>query len=80
MNAGVRNEAWRGSTTWRSCTPPRLGRQQLQEGAEVGLVEFLGGRELPQDRPEPGPELGHAGLQEPLDGVAGLPQQLRLTA
>src|SRR4029453_1879914 len=38
----------------------------------VGLVELLGGCELPQDRAEPGPELGDAGLQEALDGFAGL--------
>ena len=51
-------------------------RQQFEECAEVGLVEFLGRGELPQHRAEPVAEFEHAGIVEPLDAVAGLGQHL----
>src|SRR5262249_4709384 len=51
----------------------RLG-QQLEEAAEIGLVEFLERRELPEQWPEPVAELGDAGIDEALDRVAGLAQ------
>src|SRR5579871_3924180 len=48
-----------------------LARQQLQEFTEIGFVEFLGRRELPEHRAEPVAELEHAGVVEIFDGVAG---------
>ncbi len=54
--------------------PVELARQQFQELAEIGLVEFLGRRELPEHRAEPVAELQHAGIVELLDGIAGLRQ------
>ena len=37
-----------------------FARQQFQELAEIGRVEFLGRRELPEHRTEPVAELEHA--------------------
>ena len=54
--------------------PVHLARQQFEELAEIGLVEFLGRRELPEHGAEPVAELEHAGVVEMLDGVAGLRQ------
>ena len=51
-----------------------LARQQFEEFAEIGFVEFLGRRELPQHRAEPVAELQHAGIIKPLHGIAGLRQ------
>ena len=46
--------------------------QQSEEGREVGLLEFLGRRELPQQGPEPVAQLGHAGIEETGDRFAGI--------
>ena len=46
--------------------------QQLEERAEIGCVEFLGGCELPEQGAEAIAELGDAGIQEPLDGTPRL--------
>ena len=48
--------------------------QQLEERAEVGFVELLGRRELPQQGTEPVAELGHAGIEEALDRVRAFGQ------
>ena len=47
-------------------------RQQFQEAAEIGGVEFFRRRELPEQGTETVAELGHAGIEKPLDRVAGL--------
>src|SRR5690348_9975200 len=52
----------------------RLRRQQLEKGAEVRRLELLERRELPEQRPEPVAELGHARADEALDRIAGLAQ------
>src|SRR6516164_3872462 len=44
-----------------------LLRQERKEGAEILLLELLGRRELPQDRPELLPELGEPAPEEALD-------------
>src|ERR1700704_3984095 len=50
--------------------PLELARQQLEKLAKVSFVEFLGRRELPQYRTQPVAELQHAGIVEPLHGIA----------
>ena len=40
--------------------PVELARQMLEEFGEVGRVEFLEGRELPEHRPELVAQLGEA--------------------
>jgi len=50
-------------------------RQQLEKFSKIRLVEFLGRRELPQDRAEPVTQFQHAGIVKPLDGIAGLRQR-----
>src|SRR6185437_9333901 len=47
-------------------------RQQLQKAAEIGGIEFLGRRELPEQGTQMRAELGHAGIEKALDRVAGL--------
>src|SRR5260370_16319932 len=54
--------------------PVELARQQFQKLAEIGLVELLGRRELPEHGAEAVAELQHAGIVEMLDGIAGLRQ------
>ena len=49
-----------------------LAWQQVEKGAEVGFVELLGRRELPQYRPKPVAHFRDAGIVEPLDGIPGL--------
>src|SRR5262249_2391321 len=46
--------------------------QQLEKSAEVGLVELLERRELPEQRAELAAELSDAGVEKPLDRLAGL--------
>ena len=41
--------------------------QQCEEFAEVGFVEFLVRRELPEQGAEFGPQFGDTGIQKPLD-------------
>src|SRR5262249_40565605 len=48
--------------------------QMLEETTEVGFVEFLRRRELPEHRAEMLSELEHAGIEEMLDRVARLLQ------
>ena len=43
--------------------PVLLLGQQLEERAEVGFVELLGRRELPEQGTEPVAELGDAGIR-----------------
>ena len=57
-----------------------LVRQQRQEGAEVGGVELLGRRELPQDRPELVAQLGTPELTKRLMESPASASTLRLTA
>jgi hypothetical protein len=47
-------------------------RQQFEELAETGGIEFFGRRELPKQRPEPVAELEHAAVEKALDRVAGV--------
>ena len=49
----------------------QLPRQQLEKFAEVGFVELLGGRELPQHRAEPVAQFQHAGIVEAFHRIAG---------
>ena len=51
-----------------------LARQQLEKFAEIGIVELLGRRELPQHRAEAVAKLQHAGIIKPFHGIAGLRQ------
>jgi hypothetical protein len=46
----------------------------LQKFAEVSLVEFFERRELPKQGPKFVAKLGHTGIKEALDGVAGFRQ------
>jgi hypothetical protein len=50
----------------------RPWRQQLEEGAEILAVEFLGGHELPQDRAELGAEFGQPLIDELADRLRGI--------
>ena len=54
--------------------PQRLSvefcRQQFEEAAEVGSIEFLGRRELPEQGTKSLAEFGYAGIKKPLDRVA----------
>jgi hypothetical protein len=45
--------------------------QEFQEGAEIGGIEFLGRRELPEQGTELVAEHGHARIEKALDRVAG---------
>src|SRR4029077_17190849 len=47
-------------------------REQLEKAAEIGLVEFLVRRELPEQGAEAGPQLRQARVEEALDRIAGL--------
>ncbi len=49
-------------------------RQQFEKCAEIFFVEFLVRRELPEQGAELGAELGDAGIEKAIDGVAGLGQ------
>ena len=51
-----------------------FARQQLEELAEIGRVEFLGRRELPEHRTQPVAEFQHPGIVEALHRIAGLRQ------
>jgi hypothetical protein len=62
---------WRTSMTWRNGVEPTACRQQLEKGSEVVGVERLRRRELPDDRPELGPELGQPAGDEALDRLPG---------
>ena len=53
-------------------TAVKRRREEFEEAAEVRFVELFRRRELPQQRPEPCAEFEHAGIEEILDGVAGL--------
>src|SRR5579863_1363389 len=52
----------------------KFARQKLEEFAEIGFVEFLGWRELPEYGAEAVAEFEHAGIVKPLHGIAGLRQ------
>jgi hypothetical protein len=54
--------------------PLERARQQFQKLGEIGFIEFLGRRELPQHRAEAVAEFQHAGVIEPLHRIAGLRQ------
>src|SRR3954463_2594517 len=54
--------------------PVELARQQLQKLAKIRFVKFLGRRELPEHRTQAITEFQHAGIVEPFDRIAGLPQ------
>ena len=47
-------------------------RQQFEEAAEIGGVEFFGRRELPEQGAEMVAKPGDAGIEKALDGVARL--------
>src|SRR6478752_899638 len=48
-----------------------LFREQREESAKVGLIEFLEWSELPEQGAEPVAQLCHASLEEILDRLAG---------
>ena len=52
------------------------GRQAFEEMAEIGGVEFLRRRELPQQRAEAIAQFADAGLDEPPPRVAGVVRSL----
>src|SRR4030095_15413025 len=51
-----------------------LARQQLEELAEIGLVELFGRRELPEHRTQPVAELQPAEIKKAFHGIAALRQ------
>ena len=66
-------EAWMADLDDVANSPPiGLGRQQCEEFSEIGGIEFLGWRELPQYRTKPVLELEYAGTEKTFDGIAGL--------
>jgi len=74
MKAGARKLSWRTSTTWRSGKPSCFSGRSSRNVAEVRLIEFFGRRELPEQGAEPVAKLGHAGIEEALDGIRALGQ------
>src|ERR1700692_655285 len=52
----------------------KFARQKLEEFSEIGFVEFLGWRELPEHGAEAVAEFEDAGIVKPLHGIAGLRQ------
>ena len=55
-------------------------RQQFEEGSEIGLVEFLGGRELPEQGAEMGPNSVMPESRKRLMESPASPSTRRLTA
>ncbi len=78
MNAGSRKLAWRASIDVVELPPVKRLGKMVEKFGEIGRVEFLEGRELPQHRPELRPQLGEAGVEKALDEVAGVGEHLCL--
>ena len=72
MKAGVLKLSLRTSTTWRSVWPSNVVRQQIEKAAEIGFVEFLVRRELPEQGAELAAQFGDAGVEKALDRIARL--------